>query len=39
MAKVTYRGGVYDTDRARKQTQQDAELTYRGQNYVVGAKK
>ena len=39
MAQVTYRGIVYDTDRARKQSQQNAELTYRGQKYVVGAKK
>ena len=39
MAQVTYRGIVYDTDRSRKQTQQESELTYRGQKYVVGAKK
>ena len=38
MAQVTYRGIVYDTDRSRKQ-QQELELTYRGQKYVVGAKK
>ena len=36
MAQVTYRGIVYDTDRSRKQTQQESELTYRGQKYVVG---
>ena len=39
MAQVTYRGIVYDTDRSRKQSQQNAELTNRGQKYVVGAKK
>ena len=39
MAQVTYRGIVYDTDRSRKQSQQNAELTYIGQKYVVGAKK
>ena len=39
MAQVTYRGIVYDTARSRKQTQQESELTYRGQKYVVGAKK
>ena len=39
MAQVTYRGIVYDTDRSRKQTQQNAELPYRGLKYVVGAKK
>ena len=27
MAQVTYRGIVYDTDRSRKQTQQNAELS------------
>ncbi len=30
MAKVTYRGVVYDTDRNRGQQQKKVDLTYRG---------
>tara|TARA_B100001250_G_scaffold320736_1_gene283661 strand:+ start:242 stop:364 length:123 start_codon:yes stop_codon:yes gene_type:complete len=30
MAKVTYRGVVYDTDRNRTQQTNKVELTYRG---------
>ena len=30
MAKVTYRGVVYDTDRNKKQQTNKVDLTYRG---------
>ncbi len=39
MAKVTYRGVQYTTGTQNQTQKQQSELTYRGQKYVVGAKK